>query len=129
MVMLQSSGCSKKYLHSSGLEGLQSTLIIGMGCLGIRRVSSLALSAFLASAAGTLALLSSFRLPSSCLKMHDIIIQLEGNLDQYVEDFASRWRAESKMNEFDSFLTHIKSKWDQPLFQWIFSETCTMLPE
>src|SRR6218665_2534538 len=45
-------------INLSESQWLQSTLSIGMGGLGIRRVLSLALPAFLASAAGTLELQS-----------------------------------------------------------------------
>src|SRR6218665_2960471 len=65
----------------------QSTLPIGMGGLGIRRASSLALSAFLASAAGTLALQS------------EILSQLEDDRDQHVEALEAEWRSEADMTQ------------------------------
>src|SRR6218665_371752 len=78
-----------------------------MGGLGIRRVSSLAIPAFLASAVGTLALQS------------DILRQLEGNQDPSVEELEARWRIESGITIPNSFPTHIQSKWDQLLLHRI----------
>src|SRR6218665_571869 len=45
-------------INLTDTQWIQSTLPIAMGGLGIRRVSSLAIAAFLASAVGTLALQS-----------------------------------------------------------------------
>ncbi len=95
----------------------QSTLPIGMGGLGIRRASSLALPAFLASAAGTLALQS------------EILSQLEDNRDQHVEALEAEWRSEAQTDTTNSFPTHIQSKWDQPLLQRKLAELFATLPE
>src|SRR6218665_2647462 len=81
------------------------TLPIGMGGLGIRRVSSLALPAFLASAAGTL------ELQSNLLK------ELGSHPDPNMEKLLAMWQAELGINITVDFPTHIQSKWDQPLLQ------------
>lgn len=104
-------------INLTDTQWIQSTLPIAMGGLGIRRVSSLAIPAFLASAVGTLALQS------------DILRQLEGNQDPSVEDLEARWRIESGITIPNSFPTHIQSKWDQPLLHRTFSELSTMLSE
>ena len=96
---------------------MQSTPRIAMGGLGIRRVSSLAIPAFLASAVGTLALQS------------DILSQLEGIQDPLVKDLEARWRIESGITIPNSFPTHILSKWDQPLLHRTFSGLSAMLSE
>src|SRR6218665_1543755 len=90
-------------INLTDTQWIQSTLPIAMSGLGIRRVSSLAIPAFLASPVGTLALQS------------DILRQLEGNQNPLVEDLEARWRIESEITIPNSFPTHIQSKWDQPL--------------
>src|SRR6218665_836834 len=88
-------------INLSESQWLQSTLPIGMGGLGIGRVSSLALPAFLASAAGTL------ELQSNLLK------ELGSHPDPNMEKLLAMWQAELGINITVDFPTHIQSKWDQ----------------
>ena len=76
-----------------------------MGGLGIRRASSLALPAFLASAASTLPLQTFLSLLTSI------------NLipDTYFQDMTSEWCSKSDFNDGDSMPTHKQALWDRPL--------------
>src|SRR6218665_967372 len=81
----------------------QATLPIRDGGLGIRRVYSLALAAFLASAAGTASLqasiLSSYNVPNDL----PLVLGLE------------QWSAESGASVPELSLAHKQSAWDKPL--------------
>src|SRR5688572_6421111 len=104
-------------INLSESQWLQSTLPIGMGGLGVRRVSSLALPAFLASAAGTLVLQS------------DILRELGNQPDPQVVKLMAVWQADLGTNITEDFPTHIQSKWDKPLLQKTFSELFNPLIE
>ena len=104
-------------INLSESQWLQSTLPIGMGGLGIRRVSSLALPAFLASAAGTLVLQS------------NILRELGSHPDPHVEGLAAQWQTDLGINITEDFHTHIQSKWDKPMLQRTFSELFHPLTE
>ena len=88
-----------------------------MGGLGVRRVSSLALPAFLASAAGTLTL------------QYNILIELGNQPDPQVEKLMALWQADLGINITEDFQTHIQSKWDKPLLQKMSSELFNPLIE
>src|SRR6218665_2427761 len=92
-------------INLSESQWLQSTLPIGMGGLGTRRVSSLALPAFLVSAAGTL------ELQSNLLKEPD------SHPDPNMEKLLAMWQGGLGINITREFPTPIQSKWDQPLLQ------------
>src|SRR6218665_2245208 len=79
-----------------------------MGGLGIRRASSLALPAFLASAASTLPL--------------QTLILTSINLipDAHFQDMTSEWCSKSEFNDGDSMPTHKQALWDRPLLQQTF---------
>src|SRR6218665_2289517 len=79
-----------------------------MGGLGIRRASSLALPAFLASAASTLPL--------------QTLILTSINLipDKHFQDMTSEWCSKSDFNDGDSMPTHKQALWDRPLLQHTF---------
>jgi len=83
----------------------QAALPIKMGGLGIRRVSSLALPAFLASAAGTLPLQSS------------ILAGTHIPTDVQYEVMLSQWQAQTGLTDLDNFPTHSQAQWDKPLLK------------
>src|SRR6218665_1808943 len=90
------------------LQWTQASLPIKMGGLGIRRASSLALPAFLASAASTLPL--------------QTLILTSINLipDKHFQDMTSEWCSKSDFSDGDSMPTHKQALWDRPLFQQAF---------
>ena len=96
------------------LQWTQASLPIKMGGLGIRTTTSLALPAFLASAAGTLPLqtliLSSLQLPP------DISIQ----------SMTSEWCTRTEVTDAENIPKHQQSLWDKPLLQRTFE---TLLKE
>src|SRR6218665_738142 len=83
--------------HWNGRTGDTKGVIAG--------VSSLALPAFLASAAGTL------ELQSNLLK------ELASCPDPNMEKLLAMWQAELGNNITIDFPTHVQSKWDQPLLK------------
>ena len=104
-------------INMSESQWLQSTLPIGMGGLGIRRVSSLALPAFLASAAGTLALQS------------NILNEVDIHPDPHVESLVAKWQEDLEIKITEDFPTHMQSRWDIPLLQRTSSELFQLLTE
>ena len=88
-----------------------------MGGLGIRRVSSLALPAFLASAASTLVLQS------------DIFGMLDYQPDPQVEKLMAMWQEELGIKITEDFPTQMQSQWDNPLLQKSFSELSNSLTD
>jgi Reverse transcriptase (RNA-dependent DNA polymerase) len=82
---------------------LQATLPVRNGGLGIRRVSSLALPAFLASAAGTASLQASIL--SNCDVPYDCSLTLA----------QEQWQTESSAPFPEETLSHKQSAWDHPL--------------
>ena len=83
---------------------------IKAGGLGIRRVSSLALPAFLASAAGTLPLQSSMLRYSNT------------PMDPEYQAMLNHWQAETKILNPDNTLIHKQSFWDKPLLDRVVND-------
>src|SRR6218665_3955821 len=73
--------------------------------LGIWRASSLALPAFLASAASTLRL--------QTLILTSILV----TPDAHAESMTSEWRSKTEFNDADSLPTHQQALWDKPLLK------------
>jgi len=92
-------------INMSESQWLQSTLPIGMGGLGIRRASSLALPAFLASAAGT-----------SEIQSH-ILCALECQPDQHFKNLSEHWQTITGLSLAEYFPTNIQSKWDTSILE------------
>src|ERR1700733_8742918 len=92
-------------LTLSNNQWLQASLPVKMGGLGIRRVVSLALSAFLASAASTRAL--------QCTMLGDAC----PDIDPTVEWMEQRWNIESQTVRPGDEVAHKQSSWDGPLIQ------------
>src|SRR6218665_1379405 len=94
-------------LSLNDLQWTQASLPIKMDGLGIRRASSLARPAFLASAASTLPL--------------QTLILTSINLipDTHFQDMTSEWCSKS-VNDGDSMPTHKQALWDRPLLQQTF---------
>src|SRR6218665_288544 len=92
------------------LQWTQASLPIKMGGLGIRRASSLALPAFLASAASTLPL--------------QTLILTSINLipNTHILDMTSEWCSKSDFKDGDSMPTHKQALWDRPLLQQTFKK-------
>src|SRR6218665_3555379 len=86
-----------------------------MGGLGIRRVSSLALPAFLASAVGTIPLQSS------------ILAGTHIPTDVQYEVSLSQWQAQTGVNDLDNFPTHSQAQWDKPLHKETIMELSNAL--
>ena len=83
----------------------QATLPIGLGGLGIRRASSLALPAFLASAAGTSEIQSY------------ILSALESQPDQHFTNLSEHWQTITGLSLTEYCPTNIQSKWDKPILE------------
>ena len=92
-------------IHLSDSQWLQATLPIRDGGLGIRRVSMLAPSAFLASAAGTRLL------QSSMLETIDL------NIDSHEAETINQWSSMSQIPSPTSGQLNKQSTWDRPLIQ------------
>ena len=73
-----------------------------MGGLGIRRATSLALPAFLASAASTL--------PLQTL----ILTSLHFTPDTHFEAMTSEWRSKAEINDAENMPTQKQALWDKP---------------
>ena len=86
-------------------QWIQASLPIKLGGLGIRRAASLALPAFLASAAGTRALQSSMLGAS------------HSDNDEVVEMLALRWKEESQGSLPEGEGSKKQSQWDGPLIR------------
>ena len=84
---------------------LKATLPIGMGGLGIRRSSSLALPAFLASAAGTSETQSK------------ILRRWDSQPDAHYLTLSAHWQTTTGMQLTEQFPVHAQAKWDDPLLQ------------
>src|SRR5688572_11149224 len=76
-----------------------------MGGLGIRRATSLALPAFLASAASTL--------PLQTL----ILNSLNLTPDTHFEAMTSEWRSKTDFNDSENMPTNKQALWDKPLLE------------
>src|ERR1043165_7250991 len=87
------------------IQWTQALLPIKMGGLGNRRATSLALPAFLASAASAL--------PLQTL----ILTSLNLILDTHFEAMTSEWRSKIEFNDSESMLTHKQALWDKPLLE------------
>src|SRR6218665_540521 len=98
--MLPSLNHSGHRLHS----------LLKFGGLGIRRVSSLALPAFLASAAGTLPLQSL------------ILVGTHIPTDVQYEVMLSQWQAQTGVTDLDNFPKHSQAHWDKPLLKEMLIE-------
>src|ERR1700733_9767261 len=90
-------------------QWLQATLPIGMGGLGIRRSSSLALPAFLASAAGTSETQSK------------ILSRWDSHPDALYLTLSAHWQTITGMQLTEQFPVHAQAKWDNPLLQGVLS--------
>lgn len=86
-------------------QWLQASLPVKMGGLGIRRVTSLALPAFLASAASTRALQSS------------MLGSTWSDVDELVQKMERMWCNESQTMRPDNEAAYKQSSWDKPLLQ------------
>src|ERR1043165_4861964 len=82
-----------------------ASLPIKMGGLGIRRATSLALPAFLTSAASTL--------PLQTL----VLTSLNLTPDTHFEAMTSEWRSKTEFNDSESMPTHKQALWDKPLLE------------
>jgi hypothetical protein len=80
-------------------------------------VSSLALPAFLASAAGTFTLQS------------DILGELDIGPDIRLESLMTSWQADLDISIPEGFPTHIQSQWDKPILEKLSSEIFHSLTE
>ena len=89
----------------SDLQWLQASLPINMGGLGIRRVASLALPAFLASAASTRTIQAS------------ILVNSQVEEDDCFTAFLAQWRVATCSEETPEPLPSRQSSWDRPLLQ------------
>jgi hypothetical protein len=83
----------------------QASLPIKMGGLGIRRASSLALPAFLASAASTL--------PLQTL----ILSSINLDPDSHFQTMTTEWRSKTDFDEAGIMPTNQQSSWDKPLLE------------
>jgi hypothetical protein len=88
----------------------QATLPTGLGGLGIRRASSLALPAFLASAAGT------FELQSNILSV------LDSQPDIHYTNLSSLWESTTGLSLSEVFPSNVQAKWDMPILHKELSE-------
>lgn len=87
------------------LQWKQASLPIRMGGLGVRRVASLALPAFLASAASTLPIQSSILASTNAME------------DNYISSFVAKWQAVTGRVIESSALPVKQALWDQPCVQ------------
>ena len=87
----------------SDAQWLQASLPVRDGGLGVRRVSSLATSAFLASAASTLLLQGQILAGSSC------------DVDPIVAESSAVWSSLSSLPPLVSSASVKQSAWDRPL--------------
>ena len=101
--LLREGLCSILNISLSDNQWLQASLPVKTGGLGIRRVASLALPAFLASAASTRDLQSSL-LGNTC-----------PDADEWVEKMDHLWCNESRTAHPDDGASHKQSSWDRPL--------------
>jgi hypothetical protein len=85
------------------MQWQQSTLPIGLGGLGIRRASSLALPAFLASAAGTSELQS------------NILCVLDSQPDLHYTNLSTHWQTITGLSLTEYSPANIQAKWDNPI--------------
>jgi hypothetical protein len=86
-------------------QWIQASLPIKIGGLGIRRTASLALPAFLASAAGTRAL------QSAMLGVH------YPDIDERMEELIEKWKEKSQMSIPEGDGSSRQSNWDGPLVE------------
>lgn len=90
-------------INMSESQWIQASLPIKLGGLGIRRAASLALPAFLASAAGT-------RSIQSAMLGADFM-----DIDELVEKLTRRWMEESQCSPPEDDAPRMQSLWDGPL--------------
>ena len=84
----------------SDLQWIQASLPVRDGCLGVRRVSSLALPAFLASAASTLSL------------QDDILTECAHSNSNFLQSCLADWSA--KFGDVPDILPTKQPIWDRP---------------
>src|SRR5664279_268446 len=87
------------------LQWLQASLTVREGGLGVRRVTVLATSAFLASAAGTLHI------------QEQNLTGCPGTIVPFVSDFTDRWASLSKVAPLEAPVSSRQAAWDDPLIQ------------
>jgi Reverse transcriptase (RNA-dependent DNA polymerase) len=92
------------------MQWQQSTLPIRMGGLGIRRASSLALPAFIASAASTSETQS------------NILCGLDNLPDMDYTNLSTHWQAITGIPLSENFPAHIQANWDTPILHGEFSK-------
>jgi len=108
--LLRKAICSIANVNLTESQWLQASLPIRIGGLGVRSVSSLAPSAFLASAAGTSAL------------QELILSSIPTNIDVEVSRTQVQWSTLCKLNCPIGMMAHNQQSWDSLVTQTVHSE-------
>src|SRR5579872_4741119 len=108
--LLRKAICSIANVNLTESQWLQASLPIRIGGLGVRSVSSLAPSAFLASAAGTSAL------------QELILSSISTNIDVEVSRTQVQWSTLCKLNCPIGMMAHNQQSWDSLVTQTVHSE-------
>ena len=104
-IMLRKGVCAITNLDLTDLQCLQASLSVKEGGLGVRRVTSLAPSAFLASAAGT-------ETPQQLLLIRSVTV---GSTNPTVTSVRSTWSSAHRLPSPSDDIVYRQSAWNKPV--------------